>query len=1319
MKGQYGMGRRWRSALALLLLFCLLPAQAGTEAFTSDWLHTNVTLAPAEYAYQFHGVGDRALVSYVLGLNGVYSGVTDVTVSDPGLVAIDEDLYLEALDWFDLVTLTVETVTGDVLEIALSNPRPVTALPADAVTVGPADVSAAAEALGITPQTLPGGNAADFVSTGWLGLDLAVAPERLTPGTYYRTEVRLDAPVALAEADAVITARTLTLYHIVDGEPSPVDQVEFDVRGNALYGFTMTTDGFSPYMVAWTVDFHYRGTDYSIPGESQILLSELIRLLDIRTDGGELLDVREVATVRFTDDRLVTVTPVSGYITCNGHPDVYVGEKDFLLTSQTAFTSQEALTLVTQDGTRYLIGVTDAPYTITFSAGEGGYVVNGEGTYTIDDAAYINNNVTAVPQDGYRFVEWLNGDGSHYSYEPHMRIYADQITGNTHYRAVFEEVTQVTIYYQANQVRGTVSIDSEIADKRVGAAGCTATAKRNYRFVSWMDEKGTTVGYWPEFVPAGEQIREGATYTAVFEPDIYDSYLTIGVANVDETEPGYVGSATYDNTVNGHVVAMYIREDGTIPADLIAQAYEEFVFDHWELNWNRLPVAGNTIPAGYDLSAYIQDGANYLIAYYTNNPDVPVHRIYYVAEPAAGGTVTRSMDEWRGSNTKTVYGSTARANANYAFAGWIEKTDDPNVVIPIQGYDWPTLAPEGELLKDATYYAMFRKTGAQSGMVGYNMNLYDTAVSWGGAKDFVMMSGVGAVMYYSTKGGQYYARGEKFYLDTHTPQAEGYKFLGWFDKDRPEFKHNGVTYPALPGRLLPAGYNEELVFRFNGDTGGRYTVEAVWAGIYGESKRLPYDGNTHLLEANAVLEKGTLYDTPRYRQELEQILADGGYSLGEVQYRLVSVDGVPVQSGWEDSFSRKMPGRYTVIARANGTFLGSPFTLEKELTLEIYGAKVIINKVWVDDNNVTGNRPEDLDVSLNRGAIAGEPAQTDMSGYAAGDGVSPAEAEPDWTKAANTWSETYGLVLVRPHDFDEKDQDSGYYPYRAEEIVPKGYAFAGMQRVVSEDRLTTTITFTNEIQKTSLVLNKLDEAGGILDGAEFTVSMVKNIYEQAPPEPYSVTFTAGTRSEDLPNGYYVLTETKAPDGAQGLLAPIYFTVFNGAGYSEDEKGLRLTDETWTRPGSYEGVVLSGSGELYVMAVENDWQRVSVPVGGVKELRGKALEAEQFTFELLPAESGVSHYPGLGGRDLLEATHDARGRFAFSLEYAYPEYLAWADAQTGVAELRYLVRERLPATADSDGYDPESGIYYSRRQYRVTVSLGMVDGVLTVLGKEIE
>lgn len=147
---------------------------------------------------------------------------------------------------------------------------------------------------------------------------------------------------------------------------------------------------FSVYGIVYTVDFHYNGVDYSIIGESQILLSQLIDILNITDAQGDKIAVGDVARVEFTDERLVTVRQVSGLITYNDAADVDVGEKDFLLTSNEPFTSDETLAITLESGEVITVGVTDD------QDGEGSGD-SGSGTQPDDLSSYLTNATIKAP----------------------------------------------------------------------------------------------------------------------------------------------------------------------------------------------------------------------------------------------------------------------------------------------------------------------------------------------------------------------------------------------------------------------------------------------------------------------------------------------------------------------------------------------------------------------------------------------------------------------------------------------------------------------------------------------------------------------------------------------------------------------------------------------------------------------------------------------------------------------------------------------------------------------------------------------------------
>ena len=102
-------------------------------------------------------------------------------------------------------------------------------------------------------------------------------------------------------------------------------------------------ESFSVYGVVYTVDFTYDGYTFSIPGEGSILLSALAEQLNLAEKNFALENVKDVT---FSNNELLKIEKQDG--------------GDWLLTSLKAFTSEETLTILMADGSKFLIVVTDA-----------------------------------------------------------------------------------------------------------------------------------------------------------------------------------------------------------------------------------------------------------------------------------------------------------------------------------------------------------------------------------------------------------------------------------------------------------------------------------------------------------------------------------------------------------------------------------------------------------------------------------------------------------------------------------------------------------------------------------------------------------------------------------------------------------------------------------------------------------------------------------------------------------------------------------------------------------------------------------------------
>ena len=151
---------------------------------------------------------------------------------------------------------------------------------------------------------------------------------------------------------------TYELFHIheVDGGMK-ADLVEDATVEDGKVSFV--TDGFSEYVIRYTVDFHYGSETEHIEGGTQVLLSELIEKLNILDLYGNPLTMDQVEDVTFSDETLLTVEKVSGEIEVNGEA-VSIENYDFLLTSKEAFDTYENLEIHLFNGDVIRIGVSDA-----------------------------------------------------------------------------------------------------------------------------------------------------------------------------------------------------------------------------------------------------------------------------------------------------------------------------------------------------------------------------------------------------------------------------------------------------------------------------------------------------------------------------------------------------------------------------------------------------------------------------------------------------------------------------------------------------------------------------------------------------------------------------------------------------------------------------------------------------------------------------------------------------------------------------------------------------------------------------------------------
>ena len=148
------------------------------------------------------------------------------------------------------------------------------------------------------------------------------------------------------EGDAIRVIHMMESGKNGEIKAKPIEKKDTDLTldKKELTEAAFTTDSFSVYGIVYTVDFEYEGYTYSIPGESEIMLSELFKSLDIEES------IKDVKNVEFTDYSLIKIER-SG--------------EDWKLISLKPFSTEEKLTVTLEDKI-IEIKVTDAQRNNTF-----------------------------------------------------------------------------------------------------------------------------------------------------------------------------------------------------------------------------------------------------------------------------------------------------------------------------------------------------------------------------------------------------------------------------------------------------------------------------------------------------------------------------------------------------------------------------------------------------------------------------------------------------------------------------------------------------------------------------------------------------------------------------------------------------------------------------------------------------------------------------------------------------------------------------------------------------------------------------------------
>ena len=138
--------------------------------------------------------------------------------------------------------------------------------------------------------------------------------------------------VRLLDAPSEQNEDNISVLHFGD----EVEALDCALNGDAV---EFEADGFSVYVVAYTVDFHWGDYTYSIAGEDSILLSALLDQLGVTE-----ITLDDVEEVTFSNPAYIEIEQT---------------DSDWLLKSLAPFDTEETLTLTLTNGESVEILVTD------------------------------------------------------------------------------------------------------------------------------------------------------------------------------------------------------------------------------------------------------------------------------------------------------------------------------------------------------------------------------------------------------------------------------------------------------------------------------------------------------------------------------------------------------------------------------------------------------------------------------------------------------------------------------------------------------------------------------------------------------------------------------------------------------------------------------------------------------------------------------------------------------------------------------------------------------------------------------------------------
>lgn len=244
--------------------------------------------------------------------------------------------------------------------------------------------------------------------------------------------------------------------------PTPVTNASGYYEGTVPYGWTGTV---SPTIAGYTFNsVSYTNVTYPMITNYEAIAST--HTITATTGANGTIDPLGSVVVNHGANKTFTIIPDDGYEIEN----VVVGEAAIGVVSSYTFENIQANQTISAT-------FSELTYTLTYGAGAGG-TISGDSPQSVIHGG-SGTQVTAVPIDGFRFVNWSDDDTSN----PRTDI---GVTDDINVSANFEQITY-TLTYTAETGGSISGANPQTVNQGGSGTEVTAVAGSGYTFAGWSD----------------------------------------------------------------------------------------------------------------------------------------------------------------------------------------------------------------------------------------------------------------------------------------------------------------------------------------------------------------------------------------------------------------------------------------------------------------------------------------------------------------------------------------------------------------------------------------------------------------------------------------------------------------------------------------------------------------------------------------------------------------------------------------------------------------------------------------------------------------